>query len=222
VIQTFTGVTSGSFAAPDHPYPSFLTISLTATDSGGLTGIDSVDLQPKTSVVTIESVPNGLQVEAGVEGLEPFPAPHNITAIEGGSLSLNAPSPQTVTGNTYTFSSWSNGQPQSHTITVPVENLTLEAIYETVPGPFTLTVATAGTGSGQVKSAPAGIRCGTDCTEAYDSGTVVNLTPKPVTGSTFAGWSGSCTGTGPCAVTMDAAKSATATFNSGAGAAVID
>jgi hypothetical protein len=37
-VQTFTGVASGSFGAPDHEYPSYLELELTATDSGGLTG----------------------------------------------------------------------------------------------------------------------------------------------------------------------------------------
>ena len=134
VIQTISDATSGTFIAPDHPYPSFLTIRLTATDSGGLTHQDTVDLQPKTSVVTIASSPAGLAVEAGVEGLESFLAPHDITAIEGGSVSLNAPSPQTVAGVTYNFSSWSNGQPQSHIITVPVTDLALTATYAVVPG----------------------------------------------------------------------------------------
>jgi hypothetical protein len=32
-------------------------------------------------------------------------------------------------------------------------------------------------------------------------------------GSSFAGWGGACTGSGTCSVTMDAAKSVTATFN---------
>ena len=217
VIQTITGSAAGSVTAPDHPYPSFLTIRLTATDSGGLTHTDSVDIQPRTTVVTINSAPTGLSVEAGVEGLESFPAPHNITAIEGGSLSLNAPSPQTVAGTTYNFSSWSNGQPQSHTITVPVNNLTLTANFGTVGGPFTLTASLDGTGTGQVRSTPAGIRCGVDCTEPYANGTVVNLTATPAAGSTFAAWSGACTGTGACAVTMNAAKTVNATFNAASG-----
>ena len=215
VIQTITGATSGSFTAPDHPYPSFLTIRLTATDSGGLTNLAAVDLQPNTTVITIDASPAGLSVEAGVEGLASFPAPHNITAIEGGSLTVNAPN-QTVGGTTYTFASWSNGQPQTHTITVPVTNMTVTATYTGVPvGPFTLTVSGTGSGSGQVRSTPAGIRCGTDCTESYTNGTVVNLTATPAAGSTFAGWSGACTGTGACSVTMNTAKNVTATFNTG-------
>ena len=34
-VQTWTASTSGSFTAPDHEYPSYLELELTATDSGG-------------------------------------------------------------------------------------------------------------------------------------------------------------------------------------------
>jgi hypothetical protein len=40
----------------------------------------------------------------------------------------------------------------------------------------------------------------------------VTLTATASAGSTFTGWSGACTGTGSCVVTMSAAKSVTATF----------
>jgi hypothetical protein len=78
---------------------------------------------------------------------------------------------------------------------------------------FALTVTKAGTGTGTVTSSPAGISCGTTCSASFASGTVVNLTAAAGTGSTFAGWSGACTGTSTCAVTMTAAKAVTATFN---------
>ena len=81
------------------------------------------------------------------------------------------------------------------------------------PVTYSLTVATDGTGTGTVTSSPAGIDCGTDCSEDYDENTVVTLTPSPATDSFFAGWSGACTGTGSCSVTLDAAKSVTATFD---------
>src|SRR3989442_14028424 len=46
----------------------------------------------------------------------------------------------------------------------------------------------------------------------YDHGTVVTLTANPATGYQFSGWSG-CSGSGnTCSVTMDMAKSVTATF----------
>src|SRR5437870_4029868 len=82
------------------------------------------------------------------------------------------------------------------------------------PPGFTLTVIKAGTGSGTVTSTPAGINCGTSCSASYPSGTIVTLTATPSTGSTFAGWSGSCTTTSTtCTVTMSGARSVTATFN---------
>jgi outer membrane lipoprotein-sorting protein len=81
------------------------------------------------------------------------------------------------------------------------------------PQQYTLTVTKAGTGTGTVTSSPAGINCGSDCSETYNTGTVVALTASPDTNSTFAGWSGGCSGTGTCTVTMNAAKTVTATFN---------
>lgn len=80
------------------------------------------------------------------------------------------------------------------------------------PATFALTVAMSGTGTGTVTSSPAGIDCGSTCSAEYYEGKEVTLTPAPAAHSTFAGWSGACTGTGACEVTMSAAKSVTATF----------
>ncbi len=77
---------------------------------------------------------------------------------------------------------------------------------------YALTVTRTGTGTGTVTSNPAGVNCGTDCSESYSFGTVVTLTANPASGSTFAGWSGACGGTGACQVTMTAAQSVTASF----------
>ena len=69
-------------------------------------------------------------------------------------------------------------------------------------------------GSGSVTSSPAGIDCGGDCSESYVSGTAVTLTATPASGHVFGGWSGACSGTSSCQVTMSSAKSVTATFKS--------
>jgi hypothetical protein len=82
------------------------------------------------------------------------------------------------------------------------------------PASFTLTVALSGTGTGSVVSSPAGISCGTTCSNSFVDGTMVTLTPSAAAGSTFAGWNGpACFGTGACVISMDAAKSVTAIFN---------
>jgi uncharacterized repeat protein (TIGR01451 family) len=78
--------------------------------------------------------------------------------------------------------------------------------------PFDLTVARSGAGTGAITSAPAGISCGATCTAGFPPGTAVTLTPTPAAGSAFTAWSGACSGSGACVVTMDAAKSVTATF----------
>src|SRR5262249_62233365 len=74
-------------------------------------------------------------------------------------------------------------------------------------------VAGAGSGPGTVTSSPAGINCGSDCSEAYALGTAVTLTAFPAAGGVFTGWSGACAGQGnPCQVTMTADQSVTASF----------
>lgn len=77
----------------------------------------------------------------------------------------------------------------------------------------TLTVATAGGGSGGVTSSPAGIDCGSTCTAVFAHGTEVALTASAGAGSAFVGWEGDCSGSqSPHALTMDAARSCTARF----------
>jgi uncharacterized repeat protein (TIGR02543 family) len=83
------------------------------------------------------------------------------------------------------------------------------ATFKAIPK-YTLTIYRSG--SGTVASSPAGITCGSDCSEPYLSGTPVTLSATPATGYYFSGWSGACAGTGACTVTMTAAKSVTTTF----------
>jgi len=77
---------------------------------------------------------------------------------------------------------------------------------------YALVVSKIGSGAGTVSGS--GITCGSVCSNNYDPGTVVTLTATPASGSSFAGWTGACSGTGACSVTMNASASVTATFNS--------
>ncbi len=77
---------------------------------------------------------------------------------------------------------------------------------------FAGTVATAGSGSGNVTSDVGAINCPGTCSSTQQQGAVLKLTATAASDSRFSGWSGACTGTAPCSVTLDAAKSATATF----------
>jgi len=58
-------------------------------------------------------------------------------------------------------------------------------------------VTRSGTGIGTVSTQGGEIACGTDCTRLYAPGTSVTLTASPDAASTFAGWSGPCTGVSP-------------------------
>jgi len=79
---------------------------------------------------------------------------------------------------------------------------------------FLLTVSMSGNGSGAVTSSPAGIDCGSDCSESYVSGMSLTLTPTPNPGFQFDGWSGGgCSGTDPCSMTVITDTTVTATFN---------
>jgi hypothetical protein len=75
-----------------------------------------------------------------------------------------------------------------------------------------LTVVPAGTGTGTVTSDVGGIYCGSVCGAILDPATQVVLTAYPAYGSTFSGWSGACSGTGTCGVSMSAERTVTATF----------
>src|SRR5437660_732472 len=118
-----------------------------------------------------------------------------------------------------TFGSWSGCDTVSGSSCTVTMNASRSVTATFNAQRVTLTVNKAGTGSGAVISSetPPKIDCETTCTAtsaSYDSGTTVTLSATPASGSTFASWSGCDTVSGPtCTVTMNAARSVTATFN---------
>jgi len=112
-VQTNSGVSDASFTAPDHDYPAYLEIQLTATDSGGLQNTASVLLYPKTVNLTFTSSPSGLQLTLNSATTA---TPFSHTVIVNSSNSVSAPSPQVLGGTTYEFDSWSDGGAATHTI----------------------------------------------------------------------------------------------------------
>jgi len=94
------------------------------------------------------------------------------------------------------------------------EDKEVTATFDLEPEPesFTLSVTKAGSGQGTVTSSPSGISCGSTCEAPFEEGVEVTLSAAPASGSAFSGWSGACTGTSACEVTMDEAHSVTATF----------
>jgi glucose/arabinose dehydrogenase len=129
VIQTYDGVSNGSFTAPDHEYPSYLELQLTATDSGGLQATTSVSLYPQTVSLSFATSPTGLQlVVNGTTGVAPF----TRTVITGSRNTISAGTPQNANGASYSFSSWSDGGAQTHDITANAST-SYTATYSEVP-----------------------------------------------------------------------------------------
>lgn len=77
---------------------------------------------------------------------------------------------------------------------------------------FPLQLLVVGQGTGTVSSTPAGLSCTSDCQTLFAQGTTVTLSAIADAGSEFAGWTGDYVGVNPCELTMDGAKTVTATF----------
>ena len=73
-----------------------------------------------------------------------------------------------------------------------------------------LRISLAGSGHGTVSGA--GLSCPALCNGSYGAATIVTLTPVAAAGSSFAGWSGACSGIGACKLAMAADRAVTATF----------
>jgi hypothetical protein len=152
----------------------------------------------------------------------------NGTITPSGTVTVNHGATQTftITANTgyhvadVKVDGSSVGALTSYTFTNVTANHTINATFA-INNTYTLSVSKKGSGTGTVKSVPAGIDCGSDCTEDYPPNTSVTLTATPDSSSTFTSWSAYCSGTGNCSVVISGNKctlkmcgpcNATATF----------
>ena len=95
---------------------------LEATDSGGLTGVATRDIQPRRITVTLASTPTGRRLRAHGEG--PFTTPTTLTSWAGWRFRLKAPTPQ----DGWNFRSWSDGGAAIHAV-APTGNVTYAAAF---------------------------------------------------------------------------------------------
>lgn len=131
IINDYANAGSGSFLAPDHEFPSYLELKLTAVD-GAQSTETNVFIQPKATPLHLVSSPPGLKL---VNGSSPqASAPIDTFAITNSQFTASAPSPQVMGGITYEFAGWSDGGAASHTLTIPVAETTLTATYLPVGG----------------------------------------------------------------------------------------
>ena len=67
-------------------------------------------------------------------------------------------------------------------------------------------------GDGEILALPSNFSCENQCSNRYTEGTTVILTPSPKAGSAFSHWTGDCTGSGECKLTIDSPKTVGASF----------
>ena len=207
---TITQATGGTItAAPDGPYDLNDGATLTATPAAGYnfsawTG-DCIDETANTCVLTMDAAKNvsaiftqndkALTITQGTGG--------TITAAPDGPYHLNDEVSLTVTPAAgYSFSAWTGdcaGQGNPCTLTMDTAK-SVSATFTQDEYALTITQVTGGT----ITAAP---------DSPYQLNDGVNLTATPAAGYSFSAWTGDCAGQGnPCILTMDAAKSVSATF----------
>ena len=124
-LQAFPGVGGGTLSAPDHDYPAYVKLILTATDSRGLSATEEYALYPRAVDLGVESYPPGVAIAAGTgEGV----APWKLRAIARGQITLVAPPTAVVDGAELQFLRWSNGGPRVQTVVADADR-TYTAYY---------------------------------------------------------------------------------------------
>ena len=140
------------------------------------------------------------------------PVTRSVTGRPGETVEITGLPPGTYAVTVRGFSGGEIVWSDQTTVTV-IAGATVVAEVSTS---YELTLSGAGTGNGLVRSNRAEISCpiaaGRTCSTSLNSGTSVTLIATPATGSTFAGWSGACTGTRTCEVIMNQTRSVTVIF----------
>ncbi|MFZ1942939.1 MAG: alkaline phosphatase family protein, partial [Acidobacteriaceae bacterium] len=189
------------------------TYTATATGAGGTTTSAATVTVTPAPAPTVTITANPTSISAGSSSTLTVTATNATSVVVTGSDSSSytlaaSGGTQVVTPkSTTTYTATATGAAGKVTATAKVTVITGSAVQ--------LTVNNVGTGSGTVTSAPAGINCPQACTASFSKGAAVVLTATPESGSTFAGWSGACTGLETCNLTLATNTAVTATFEQG-------
>ena len=177
---------------------------------GGGSGVGTPPPPPTSYQLTVAAPP------AGAGTITSSPAGISCPTTCTASFPKNTQVTLTATaGSNYSFAGWSGGCSGTGTCSLMITAAaSVTAVFNAVAD-YGVTVTEAGTGTGTVTSTPAGINCPTNCSASFAQNTQVTLSEVPTANNTFTGWSGACTGTATCSVTVTAASSVTATFGSG-------
>lgn len=129
-VQEVAGAAGGTFHAPDHEWPSYLVLRLTATDSGGLSASTEARLPARGTTLQFWSIPEGIRVAVNENVWQ---APFEVTVIERSTIAMAAESPQALNGVEWVFSSWSDGGPPSHSVVAGEVQSPVVLVFERMP-----------------------------------------------------------------------------------------
>ena len=131
------------------------------------------------------------------------------TYQRGSQVTLTAtPSPG------YRFQTWNSDcgfMPATVVLTLDADLRCTANFLPTAPPP-TAMLNVIVVGEGRVDSTPAGINCGSDCSEDFPLNSVINLVASAVAGNEFVGWTGDCSGGTSIQVDMNQDRTCTANF----------
>jgi uncharacterized repeat protein (TIGR02543 family) len=207
------GTPTSSTCAPSSPYNPLNSSTYLDTCTATI-NLDTTDIGPQTLTVDAEdSATNTAQQQVTYTVVATYALTTIASPSAGGSVSplsggiYSSGTPVTVTETTsagYVFTGWSGACSGTGACVVTMSGP--ETVTANFLPLYVLTTA-ASPGAGGSVSPVSG--------NSYSSGTPVTVTETANAGYVFTGWSGACSGTGACVVTMTGPESVTANFASG-------
>ncbi|MBV1909363.1 MAG: SdiA-regulated domain-containing protein, partial [Kangiellaceae bacterium] len=228
ITSSPVGIDCGSDCSEIYLQNTPVTLTATADAANSFTGwsgacggtgacvVTMTEALSVTANFELQAIPDIFELTVNVNG------DGIVTSSPGGINCGNDCTQEYQTGTTvvltavasegFEFVSWGGACSGNDGCNVSMNSLqTVQAEFQAVSlVEHSLNVTTEGNGT--VISTPAGINCGVDCEEMYAENSEITLTATADTGFSFVGWSGACSGTSSCLLTMNEAKVVTAIF----------
>jgi hypothetical protein len=207
-LTTQASPSSGGSVAGGGNYAAGTQVTATATPNSGweFSSWSGACAGTGSCVVTVDSsktvTANFIQMQYYTLTASAVP-PKGGSVTGGGSYAAGTQVTVTATPNSgYAFTGWSGACSRTGFCLVTMDSN--KSVTANFTQQFTLTTVAEPSIGGRVS--PGGI-------SSYDSGSRVTVTATAARGYSFGEWTGACTGTGPCIVTVDSNKTVTASFS---------